>query len=67
MKKSPNVLSKIVHVKKKKKNTSLKLLSVDIKTSASILMRFEMAGMAQNKHKYLIFIVLPQVRVEKQI
>ena len=66
MKKSPNVLSKIVHVKKKK-NTSLKLLSVDIKTSASILMRFEMAGMAQNKHKYLIFIVLPQVRVEKQI
>ena len=48
-------------------NKSLKLLLVDIKVNSSILMRLEMAGMAQNKQKCLIFIVVPQVRVENQI
>ena len=48
-------------------NKSLKLLLVDIKVNSSILKRLEMAGMAQNKQKCLIFIVVPQVRVENQI
>ena len=30
-------------------------------------MRFEVAGMAQNKQKCLIFIVVFQARIEKQI
>ena len=30
-------------------------------------MRLEMAGIAQNKKKCLIFIVVPRVRVESQI
>ena len=45
----------------------IKLLLVDIKANSSILMRLEMAGMAQNKQKCLIFIVVPRVRVENQI
>ena len=45
----------------------IKLLLVDIKANSSILMRLEMAGMAQNKQKCLIFIVVPWVRVENQI
>ena len=52
---------------KLKTNKSLKLLLVDIKANSSILMRLEMAGMAQNKQKCLIFIVVPRVRVENQI
>ena len=54
-------------VSKLKTNKSLKLLLVDIKANSSILMRLEMAGMAQNKQKCFIFIVVPQVRVENQI
>ena len=54
-------------VPKLKTNKSLKLLLVDIKANSSILMRLEMAGMAQNKQKCLIFIVVPRVRVENQI
>ena len=45
----------------------MKLLLVDIKANSSILMRLEMAGIAQNKQKCLIFIVVPRVRVENQI
>ena len=52
---------------KLKTNKSLKLLLVDIKANSSILMRLEMAGIAQNKQKCLIFIVVPRVRVENQI
>ena len=54
-------------VPKLKTNKSLKLLLVDIKANSSILMRLEMAGIAQNKQKCLIFIVVPRVRVENQI
>ena len=54
-------------VPKLKTNKSMKLLLVDIKANSSILMRLEMAGMAQNKQKCLIFIVVPRVRVENQI
>ena len=54
-------------VPKLKTNKSLKLLLVDIKANSGILMRSEMAGMAQNKQKCLIFIVVPQVKVENQI
>ena len=50
-------------VLKIKTNKSLKLLLVDIKANSSILMRLQMAGMAQNKQKCLIFIVIPRVRV----
>ena len=46
-------------VPKLKTNKSLKLLLVDMKANSSILMRLEMAGIAQNKQKYLIFIVVP--------
>ena len=52
---------------KLKTNMSLKLLLVDIKANSSILMRLEMAGMAQNKQKCLIFIVVPRAGVENQI
>ena len=52
---------------KLKTNKSLKLQLVDIKRNSSTLMRLEMAGMAQNKQKCLIFIVVPQVRVENHI
>ena len=52
---------------KLKTNKSLKLLLVDIKANSSILMRLEMAGMAQNKQKCLIFIVVPRAGVENQI
>ena len=54
-------------VPKLKTDKSCKLLLVNMKVNSSILMRFEMAGMAENKQKRLIFIVIPQVRVEKQI
>ena len=39
---------------KLKTTKSLKLLLVDIKANSSILMRLEMAGMAQNKQKWAI-------------
>ena len=45
-------------VPKLKTNKSLKSLLVDMKTNSSILMRLEIAGMAQNKQKRLIFIVV---------
>ena len=48
-------------------NKSFKLPLADIKANSSILMILEMAGMAQNKQKRLIFIVVPGVRVENQI
>ena len=54
-------------VPKLKTNKSLKLLPVDMKINASILMRLEMAGVAQNKQKFLMFIVVPPVIVENQI
>ena len=41
-------------VLKVKINKSLKLLLVDVKANSSILVRLEMAGMAQKKQKYLI-------------
>ena len=43
---------------KLKTTKSLKLQLIDIKANSSILMRLEMAGMAQNKQKCLIFIYL---------
>ena len=52
---------------KLKTNKSLKLLLVDMKANSSILMRLEMAGMAQNNKKCLILIEVPRVRVENQI
>ena len=52
---------------KLKTNKSLKLLLVDMKVNSSILMRLEMAGMAQNNKKCLILIEVPRVRVENQI
>ena len=52
---------------KSKTNKLLKLILVDVKGNSSKLMRLEMAGMAQNNQKCLIFIVVPQVRVENQI
>ena len=48
-------------VPKLKKSKSWKLLVVDMKANSSILMRLEMAGMAQNKQKCFIFIVVPRV------
>ena len=54
-------------VPKLKTNQSLKLLPVDMKINTSILMRLEMAGVAQNKQKCLMFIVVPPVIVENQI
>ena len=54
-------------VLKVKISKSLKLLVVDVKENSSILVRLEMAGMAQNKQKYLIFVVVPRVRVKNQI
>ena len=45
-------------VPKLKTNKSLKSQLVDMKTNGSILMRLEIAGMAQNKQKRLIFIVV---------
>ena len=54
-------------VPKLKTNKSLKSLLVDMKTNSSILMRLEIAGMAQNKQKRLIFIVVSRVKVENQI
>ena len=39
----------------------------DIKANSSILMRLKMTGIAQNKQKWLIFIVVPRIRVENQI
>ena len=45
-------------VPKLKTNKSLKSQLVDMKTNSSILMRLEIAGMAQNKQKRLIFIVV---------
>ena len=54
-------------VPKLKTNKLSKLLLVDMKANSSILMRLEMAAMAQNKQKCFIFIVVPRVRVENQI
>ena len=54
-------------VPKLKTNKSSKLLLADMKANSSILMRLEMAGIAQNKQKCFIFIVVPRVRVENQI
>ena len=54
-------------VPKLKANKSLKLLLVDIKANSSIFMRLELVGMAQNKQKCLIFIVVTRVRVENQM
>ena len=54
-------------VPKLKTNKSLKSLLVDMKTNSSILMRLEIGGMAQNKQKRLIFIVVSRVKVENQI
>ena len=54
-------------VPKLKTNKSLKSQLVDMKTNSSILMRLEIAGMAQNKQKHLIFIVVSWVKVENQI
>ena len=51
---------------KLKPNKLLLLLLVNIKANSSILMRLEMAGMAQNKQKCFIFIVVSRVRVENQ-
>ena len=54
-------------VPKLKTDKSFKLLQVDMRANSTILMRLEMAGMAQNKPKNLIFIVVPRVTVENQI
>ena len=54
-------------VPKLKTNKSLKLLLADMKANISILIRLEMAWMVQNKQKFLMFIVVPQVRAENQI
>ena len=54
-------------VPKSKTNKSLKLLLADMKANISILIRLEMAWMVQNKQKFLMFIVVPQVRAENQI
>ena len=54
-------------VPKLKTNKSLKLLLADMKANISILIRLEMARMVQNKQKFLMFIVVPQVRAENQI
>ena len=54
-------------ISKLKTTKSLKLLLVDIKVNSSILLRLEIAGIAQNKQKCLIFIVVLRVRVENQI
>ena len=54
-------------VPKLKANKSLKLLLVDKKANSSIFMRLELVGMAQNKQKCLIFIVVTRVRVENQM
>ena len=54
-------------VPKLKTNKSLKLLLVYIKANSSILNKLEMAGIAQNKQKCLIFNMVPQVRKEHQI
>ena len=50
-----------------KTNKSLKLLLVDMKVNNSIVVTLEMARMAENKQKHLIFIEVPQVRVENQV
>ena len=42
-------------VPKLKTNKSLKLLLVDTEVNSSILMRLQMAGMAQNKQKISFF------------
>ena len=54
-------------VPKLKTSKLLKLILVELKANSSILMRLEMEGMAKNKQKFLIFIVVPRVRVENQI
>ena len=46
-------------VPKLKTNKPLKLLLVAMKANSSMLMRLEMARIAQNKQKYLIFFVVP--------
>ena len=52
---------------KLKANNSLKLLLFDVIAYSSILIGLEITGMAQNKRKLFIFIVVSQVRVENQI
>ena len=51
-------------VSKLKTNKSFKLIIADMKANSSILTRLEMVGIAQNKQKCLIFIVVPGVTVE---
>ena len=46
---------------------SLNLLLVGMKANSSILMRQGMIGIAQNKQKCLILIVIPPLRVENEI
>ena len=53
--------------KSTKTNNSMKLVVVVMKLNNSILLRLEMAKMAQNMQKCLIFIVVLRVRVENQI
>ena len=53
--------------KSTKTNNSMKLVTVVMKLNNSILLRLEMAKMAQNMQKCLIFIVVLRVRVENQI
>ena len=53
--------------KSTKTNNSMKLVVVAMKLNNSILLRLEMAKMAQNMQKCLIFIVVLRVRVENQI
>ena len=50
-------------VPKLKTSKSLKLLLADVKANSRTLMRLEMAGMAQNKQKYIIIIVVPRVKL----
>ena len=50
-------------VPKLKTNKSFKLLLADMKENSSIRMKFEMAGMAENRQERLILIVVPQVRL----
>ena len=53
--------------KSTKTNNSMKLVVVVMKLNNSILLRLEMAKMAQNMQKCLIFIVVLRVRVENQV
>ena len=45
----------------------MKLLLVDVKVNSNILMRLGMVVMTQNRQKYIIFTVDPQLRVENRV